>query len=330
MTFWALFGTAEAADVSTKVGRADGARQLAVAVAGSLQNPAFSPDDTRLVLTSFVNGYNAGPSEVHVFDLGTETASLLTSAPDSDNVNLPGTCWNAAVDRITFSSDRDDVDEVWTIADDGSDAFRVTWHATLRRFLEPSYSVDGVWIAFEAQTIAGEQGSIWKVRADGTGLSVLTDGPGGGNDDRQPNVSPTGGRIVFQRLAAGSSDWDLFTMAEDGSDVRQVSFDPADDTDGSWSPDGRWLVYSSDHGELAFANLFMVPSGGGTPVRVTTDATRYDGAPSWSGDGTRIAFESSVGDPDGSAGTTLWVIAVPPIFADGFESGDTTAWSASL
>lgn len=324
-TLWTL--SAMAGNAQTV--RGDGARQLPVAVPGSLQNPAFSPDDGRLVLTSFVNGYNVGPSEVHVFDLDSEGAGLLTSAPDSDSVNLPGTCWNGTVGRVTFSSDREDVDEVWTVADDGTDAFRVTRHTTQHRFFEPSYSPDGAWIVFEAQATADDRGRLWKVRADGTGLTALTDGAAG-HDDRQPNFSPAGGRIVFQRLAAGSTDWNLYTMAEDGSDLRQVTFDPADDTDATWSPDGRWLVYSSEHGGLPFANLFIVPAGGGTPLRVTFDTARYDGAPSWSGDGRRIAFESSAGDPDGSAGTTLWLIDVPLIFADGFESGDTAAWSAAL
>lgn len=323
-TLWTLLAMAGNAQTV----RGDGARQLPVTVPGSLQNPAFSPDGGRLVLTSFVNGYNVGPSEVYVFDLDSQAAGLLTSAPDSDSVNLPGTCWNGTVGRVTFSSDREDVDEVWTIADDGTDAFRVTRHTTQHRFIEPSYSPDGAWIVFEAQATADDRGSLWKVRADGTGLFALTDGAAG-HDDRQPNFSPAGGRIVFQRLAVGSTDWNLYTMAEDGSDLRQVTFDPADDTDATWSPDGRWLVYSSEHGGLAFANLFMVPAGGGTPLRVTFDSTRYDGAPSWSGDGRRIAFESSAGAPDGSAGTSLWLIDVPPIFADGFESGDTAAWSAT-
>ncbi|MFQ5400739.1 MAG: hypothetical protein ACE5E7_14225 [Anaerolineae bacterium] len=47
---------------------------------------------------------------------------------------------------------------------------------------------------------------------EGTGLTVLTDGPATGVDDRQPNWSPAGDRILFQRRGPGSGDWDIYTI----------------------------------------------------------------------------------------------------------------------
>ena len=84
-----------------------------------------------------------------------------------------------------------------------------------------------------------------------------------------------------------------------------------DKTDASFSPDGQWIVYSSD-ATLTYANLYILPITGGSPTRVTY-YSGYDGAPSWSPDGSSISFESYPGDPDGSAGTTLWVIAAPEV-----------------
>jgi len=294
------------------------------------QNPAFSPDGTRLLFTRFENGYNEGPSAIYLLDLTSGAVSLLTAAPGSDNVNLPGTSWNAATERITFASDREDTDEVWTMAADGSDLFRVTAHTpvlsqvegTASYFIEPSFSPDGQWIVFEADPDAPDdqqQGSIWKVRAEGTGLTQLTDGPSGDTDDRQPNWSPSGDRILFQRRAPDpstgsgqdSDDWNLYTMAPDGSDVRQVTTAPSSDTDASWSPDGQWIVYSSDYGGLPVPNIFVIPASGGEPIRATRDETRHDGAPSWSPDGQWIAFESHPGDED--TPTALWLIAAPAI-----------------
>jgi TolB protein len=73
-----------------------------------------------------------------------------------------------------------------------------------------------------------------------------------------------------------------------------------------FSADGRFIVYSSDQGELPFANLFTIPVSGGEPEQLT-HYNGYDGAPSWSPDGQWIVFESSSGDPD-EGGTALWLI----------------------
>lgn len=291
----------------------DGATRLTTPPAGaSDQNPAFAPDTAQMVFTRFNKGYNSGPAGLFLLDLGSGGVKRLTPVEDQDNVNLPGAAWSGAKGRIVFASDRLETDDVWHIAADGTDLHRITTHSGPPWYIEPSWSPDGRWIVFEADNNVPDdqqQGSVWKVRDDGSGLTVLPDGPGSGSDNRQPNWSPAGGRIVFQRRTAGSEDWNLYTMATDGSDIVQVTDSPASDTDASWSPDGACIVYSSDHGELAVPNLFVVSASGGTPTRITYDDTHEDSAPSWSPDGKWIAFESHEGDWESP--TALWRIAVP-------------------
>jgi TolB protein len=272
------------------------------------QNPAFSPDGRTILFTRFSNGYNEGPAELMLLDSATGQVALFITAPDSDNVNMPGTSWNLATNRIAFSSDREDTDEIWTADLDGGGLLRIS-HTTDGFALEPTFSPDGEWIVFETHDDLPEDqqmGRIWKVRADGSYLTPLTSGE---YDDRQPNWSPTGERILFQRREPGSDNWDIVTIAPDGSDLRPVTTQPAEDTDASWSPDGRWIVYSSDYDDVDIANLFIIAAQGGELVRVTFNENGYDGAPSWSPDGAWIAFESG-GD---EAPTALWMIAVPPL-----------------
>ena len=325
-----LSGAASPSPTLSTETRPDGAARLTMPPDGaSDQNPAFSPDGTRLVFTRFDEGYNDGPAGLFLLDLSSdqvfpraETRSerdelprdetRLTPVEDQDNVNLPGAAWNVINDCILFASDRTDADDLWRIAPNGTDLSRITSHSDPPAYIEPSWSPDGQWVVFEVSQPGdsedGRVGQIWKVRADGADLTQLTDGA---YDDRQPNWSPAGDRVLFQRRSFPDGQWDIYTITPDGSALQNVTdISVTDETDASWSPSGVCIVYSTDHGDLPVPNLFVNPSGGGSSVRVTFSEVYEDGAPSWSPDGKWIAFESHEGQGEDSP-TALWHIAVP-------------------
>jgi TolB protein len=283
--------------------RADGAWQVPITLGGSLQNPCFSPDGRTLVFTQFASGYNVGTALVYEVDVGGGTPTLI-SFPTGQNVNLPGSCWNAAKNEVVFSSDVGTTDEVYTVAATGGTPTQVTNRPGYQAF-EPTFSPDGQSIAFESH-VAGcpGNGSIWTVGAGGTALTQVTNGTG---DDREPNWSAQN-LLVFQ--SGRTNPISLWTMTPSGGSVQQLTTDGFESTDPSFSPDGRYVVYSTDRNCAPLANLYAIPSGGGTPTQVTSGGS-YDGAPSWSSQG-QIAFESSPVVPCGSAGTTIWMINAPP------------------
>lgn len=300
--------------------RADGAQLLYRAGGGrSAQNPAFSPDGRSVLLTEFSGGYNKGAAALGVLPLDGGAPRTVLADPDRAAVNLPGASWNAAADAFAFATDRESGhDEIWLMRPGGAPE-RVTGHADASGYSEPSFSPDGEWIVFQQSRepehaavpgdAAEQQDSLWKVRRGGGAPVLLVDGRGTGTDNRQPNWSPTGDRIVFQRRSAGREDWSLWTVDPDGGGLRQVTGSPGEHTDPSWSPDGRFLVFSSTLGDLPNAQVFVLEAAGGTPVRVTLDDGAYDGAPSWSPDGRWIAFESAPGGEAGPA--ALWRIPAP-------------------
>ena len=140
------------------------------------------------------------------------------------------------------------------------------------------------------------------------------------DDCRQPNWSPAGNLILYQRQVSGQ--WDIWVMNTDGSNKTQITSGTGDKTDASFSPDGQWIVYSSDEMGLDYANLFIISITGGASIRIT-NYSGYDGAPSWSSKDT-IVFESYPSDPDGSPGTSIWMIDISQIM-QGMEKVNNTS-----
>ncbi len=288
--------------------REDGAWEINISESGSIQNPSWSPDGTEILFTRFRSGYNEEPADLLIINL--ETTSVRTLVSDgSGNINLPGSSWNSLLHKIVFASTRDPHDEIYIIDDNGKtgDEIRIT-NRNSEVAYEPSFSPDGQWVVFESHQLDVEgYGIITKYMIDGSQMyQPLTDEI---DDCRQPNWAPAGNLILYQKFF--EDQWDLWTMNIDGSSKKRVTSGNGDKTDASFSPNGQWIVYSSDEGDLEFANLFIIPVSGGESIRITQYKNGYDGAPSWSPDGTKIAFESSEGDPDESGRTSLWIIDVP-------------------
>lgn len=299
----------------TATARADGAKLLyRPGKRASAQNPAFSPDGASVLFTVFHDGYNEGAAALRILPAGGRPGTLLDEA-DKAAVNLPGASWNPSA-GVAFASDRaGGRDEVWVMKPGGKTPTRVTEHQGNSGYLEPSFSPDGQWIVFqesvehEGSDDGTELGSLWKVRRDGTGATRLLDGPGTHTDNRQPNWSPRGDRLVFQRREQNSDDWALYTVNADGSGLRRLTGGAGEHTDPSWSPDGTHVVFSSTAGGLDLPQIFVISAAGGRPVRVTHADGSYDGAPSWSPDGKWIAFESHPGGEDRPS--SLWRVPAP-------------------
>ncbi len=110
---------------------------------------------------------------------------------------------------------------------------------------------------------------------------------------RTPDISPDGKLVAFSYLG------DIWIVDAVGGTARQVTSNPAHDLGPVFSPDGRWIAFSSNR--YGSYNVFVVPVQGGSPRRLTFDSDN-DLATGWSPDGKRILFASTRG------------IAFPPNF----------------
>ncbi|MEQ9397918.1 MAG: amidohydrolase family protein [Longimicrobiales bacterium] len=95
--------------------------------------------------------------------------------------------------------------------------------------------------------------------------------------------SPDGARVAFTALDR------LYVADADGTDARAMVTGLSDDAVLSfpaWSPDGRWVAYTS--WEDGGGALWKVPAGGGAPVRLSQGTGHVWLTPAWSPDGQRV------------------------------------------
>ncbi|MBI1881250.1 MAG: TolB family protein [Chloroflexi bacterium] len=130
-------------------------------------------------------------------------------------------------------------------------------------------------------------------------------------------------RIAFAAFRHGQ--WDIYSIAPDGSDPRQLTNAAAEDTDPAYSPDGTKIAFASRRD--GNWDVYVLDLQGGEETRLTS-SPHYDGAPAWSPDGQQIAYESyQNGDLD------IWLVdaagadAAANLTSDS-EAGDfAPAWS---
>jgi tricorn protease len=109
------------------------------------------------------------------------------------------------------------------------------------------------------------------------------------------------GKITFSYLG------DIWVANEDGSNVRRLTDNRAREVYPRFSPDGRWIAFSSNrHGNY---DVFIVAAEGGVPQRLTFH-TGNDEVVGWSRDSKNVIFRAARGDGAFPSVATLYQIAI--------------------
>jgi len=303
---------------SQVIKRPDGAMIYKIDEGGSFESPTWLSDDKQVLFTIAVGGYENDYSNLYTLDVKTSETRQLTQER-----NMRISTENAQLlleDSILFTvetNEQSKVRELLVLENDKTTDYVVVkedhkygsnqiWH--------PSLSPDKQWLVYDAPSgetlIDGTKiHQIYK-RSFETGEVVqLTSGL---SQKRRPRWSPDGYILSYEQYDGQFREWSLYITDFNGRHHRRFTEGMGDETFGSFSPDGQWLVYTTDEavdGEELAKNKLMIQGLYNGKLIQLTEGDFFDTKPSWSPTGAFIVFQSSPKDPHDYEKS--WLVIIP-------------------
>jgi Tol biopolymer transport system component len=198
--------------------------------------------------------------------------------------------WYPDGTRIVFNDvatgDSDPVIRVMNA--DGSDQ-----HALPVRGTQPTWSPDGIWLAYATQK------GIYIAGADGSNPVRFADSPVPGDTTAQPAWSPDGESIAFV-YGAHFDGWSIVVWRRDSSAVRSnliTDRSCPNRTSPTFAPDGQQLAF------ICGGSVYTMAVDG-TALQLRADAGPGDSRVDWGGSATQLSFAKF---PAGSARQRIFI-----------------------
>lgn len=230
---------------------------------GLVFSPAWSKEADRIVYTS----YKTRVPDLYITQADGARSNRITNRPGLE----VGAKFTESGNTLISSASYDGISKLVHFDLKGQVIRKLTTGSSID--VSPSYSPDSSKIAFCSNRSGGPQ--IYTMNSDGTDSKRISY-----TNSRyctSPAWSPKGDKLVFVCAKGG---FQLFMSDPEGGNVVQLTFS-GDNEDPSWSPDGRFIVFSSTNLGGGPKQLGILSLLGGRPTRI--DGTVPDSRqPSWS------------------------------------------------